>query len=88
VYAVRAKVNGDPWRDGVANLGARPTFDKGGFSIEVHLLDFRGDIYGSQVEVAFVERLRPERRFEDLVALQAQIREDVEHAHAVLAETA
>lgn len=85
VYAVRARVDRGAWQDGVANLGARPTFDKGGFSIEVHLLDFRGDIYGAQVEVAFVERLRAERRFADLVALQAQIRQDVEDARARLA---
>lgn len=86
VYAVRARIDGGAWLDGVANLGERPTFGEGGFNIEVHLLDFRGDIYGSQVELAFVDRLRPERRFADLLALQAQIRADVVTARERLAE--
>lgn len=85
VYAVRARIDGGEWRDGVANLGARPTFDKGGFSIEVHLLDFRRDIYGSQVELAFVDRIRAERRFEGVDALLAQIRRDVATARERLA---
>ena len=88
VYAVRARIDGGPWRDGVANLGARPTFDKGGFSIEVHFLDFGRDIYGSQVQLAFVDRIRPERRFDGLDALQAQIHRDVETARERLAEPA
>jgi len=88
VYAVRARVDGGPWRDAVANLGVRPTFDKDGFSIEVHVLDFRGDIYGAQVEVEFLARLRSEQRFADILALQAQIRRDIEHARACLTEPA
>ena len=84
VYAVWGRVDAGPWRPGVANLGVRPTFDGGRFLVEVHLLDFRGDIYGSQVEVAFAERLRPEQRFPDPAALVAQIRRDVGQARAVL----
>ena len=85
VYAVRARIDGGRWQDAVANLGVRPTFDKDGFSIEVHLLDFRGDIYGAQVEVAFIARLRAEKRFADILELQAQIQRDVVDARARLA---
>ena len=85
MYAVRARIDGGRWQDAVANLGVRPTFDKDGFSIEVHLLDFRGDIYGAQVEVAFIARLRAEKRFADILELQAQIQRDVVDARARLA---
>ena len=68
----------------VANLGVRPTFDGGRFLVEVHLLDFRGDLYGRQLEVAFVDRLRAEQRFADSGALVAQIRSDALEAAAVL----
>jgi len=88
VYAVQARIDGGPWKDAVANLGVRPTFDKRRFSIEVHVLDFRGDIYGAQVEVAFIKRLRSEHRFADILELQAQIQRDIEHARAALAEPA
>ena len=54
VYAVRARVDGGPWCDAVANLGERPTFDGRRFLIEVHLLDFAADLYGKGLEVAFV----------------------------------
>ena len=51
--------------------------------VEVHLLDFEGDLYGQRMELEFVERLRPERRFESLDALQSAITEDVERARAI-----
>jgi riboflavin kinase/FMN adenylyltransferase len=66
---------------GVANVGVRPTV--GGLRmpiLEVHLLDFSGDIYGRHVRVDFLTRLRDERRFESLEHLQAQILRDVEHS--------
>jgi riboflavin kinase/FMN adenylyltransferase len=62
---------------GVANIGTCPTFEKGEFSLEVHLLDFNGDLYGERLEVDFVSRLREERRFPSLEALAAQIRADI-----------
>ncbi len=77
----------EPARPAVANIGVRPTVDRtpGNARVEVHVLDFDGDLYGAQLEVAFVARLRPEERFSDLAALRDQIVLDVRHAREVLA---
>lgn len=85
VYAVRARVDAGDWRPAIANLGIRPTFDGGRFLVEVHLFDFRGDLYGRQMEVAFVERIRGEQRFSSPDALVEQIRSDVAVARTALA---
>ena len=77
--------NGTTWHTGAANLGRRPTVDGQGIVLEVHVFDFSGDLYARQVRVAFVEHLRPERRFDGLEALKAQIGRDCEQARAVLA---
>lgn len=85
VYAVEVMLDGSN-RPGVANLGARPTFadgNPGERHLEVHLLDFAGDLYGKELEVAFRQFLRPERRFDDAQALRDQIARDVAAAHAV-----
>jgi len=91
VYAVVARVLGDaaagaPARvlGGVANLGVRPTVGAGR-SVEVHLFDFDGDLYGAQLRVGFVARLREERRFDGLAALTAQIAQDAADARVKLA---
>jgi riboflavin kinase/FMN adenylyltransferase len=68
----------------VANIGERPTLDAG-FSVEVHLFDFDADLYGRTLRFHLVERLRPERRFENFEALRAQIVRDAEDARRVLA---
>jgi len=68
---------------GVANLGVRPTVT-GGRSMEVHLLDFAGDLYGRALRIGFVARLRGELKFSDLAALRAQIARDVEAGRAAL----
>ncbi len=70
---------------GVANLGVRPTFGSGR-SLEVHLFDFAGDLYGSRLRVAFVARLREERTFTSAAELRAQIGIDIESAHRALRE--
>lgn len=62
---------------GVANLGTRPTVDGRDRALEVHLLDFDGDLYGQRLEVRFLSRLRDECRFPDLDALKGQIAADV-----------
>lgn len=74
-----------PWA-GVANVGVRPTFPAGkdGVVLEVHLMDFAGDLYGREIEVRFMARLRGERRFASAGALAAQIRHDVAQARAML----
>ena len=85
--SILPRVDGGAWHHGVANLGVRPTFGgEGRLSLEVHLLEFRGDIYGSEVEVAFARRLRGERRFPSSDALVRQIRQDVADARSVLSE--
>lgn len=82
VYAVRVLIDGRSHR-GVASIGVRPTFDSGPVSIEVYLLDFHGDLYGKQMEVAFIKRLRGEEKFPDAEALVRQIRKDVQDAELV-----
>jgi riboflavin kinase/FMN adenylyltransferase len=86
VYAVRGAVAGQEV-PGVMNIGFRPTV-AGAASVvrvEVHLLDWEGDLYGRGLTVRPVRRLRPEERFESAAALQAQIAQDVTSARAVLA---
>jgi riboflavin kinase/FMN adenylyltransferase len=60
------------------NVGLRPTFDgqAGSLLIEVHILDFKGDRYGQEMRVTFLERIRDERRFDDVSALTAQLEHD------------
>ncbi len=86
VYSVRVSEGGEggPWRDGVMNLGVRPTF-AAGRSIEVHLFDTELNLYGRLLRVRCVERLREERRFDGLAALRAQIEQDVRDARSSLA---
>lgn len=85
VYAVvgRRIDRGGPVLEGVANIGVRPTFEAGR-SVEVHFLEFDGDLYGARMRVGFVARLRPERRFAGLEDLQAQIRRDAKAAGEAL----
>lgn len=86
VYAVRARTSEGRWLDGVANLGSRPTF-AAGRSLEAHLFDFSGDLYGARLRLAFVERIRAEKKFDGVDALVAQIRLDADHARAICART-
>ncbi len=82
VYAVRALVDGI-WRNGVANLGKRPTFGKLQENFEVHLFDFAGDLYGKVLRVALVDFIRPEMKFSGLDALKAQIAADGQAARTL-----
>lgn len=85
VYAVRVQLpSGQLW-PGVANLGVRPTFGTLAFAVEVHLLDFVGDLYGARLRVHVVERLRGERRFSGVAQLKAQIEQDAQSARLALA---
>ena len=72
--------------DGVANIGVRPSVDGTECLLEVHLLDFDGDIYGRHVQVVFLSRLRDERRFESVEALKQQIAVDVQQARTLLSD--
>ncbi len=83
VYIVFARL-GEERYAGVANVGVRPSFDSGQRTVEVHLFDFDQDIYGCDLVVEFVARLRDERRFEKVEELVAQIRRDKEAAQHIL----
>jgi len=84
IYAVWVR-RGAETLPGVANIGTCPTFDDAELSLEVHILDFHGDLYGEDLEVEFVGRLREERRFPSIEALAAQIRADMDAAREALA---
>src|SRR6185503_3386438 len=72
VYATTVIVDGT-FRAGLTNIGVRPTFGETTTVIETYVLNYSGDLYGKPVRLAFVQRLRDERRFPDVDALKAQI---------------
>jgi riboflavin kinase / FMN adenylyltransferase len=83
IYAVRVRL-GDEWFNGAANIGIRPQFGGGPRLVEVYILDFDRDIYGQELEVHFVQRLRDEKKFESVQALVEQMHHDVDKARAIL----
>lgn len=85
VYAVRVRLDGagEPI-DAVANFGKRPTVDGLSELLEVHLFDFSDEIYGRELEVEFNGFIRPERKFDGLDALKAQIAQDAAEARRLL----
>ncbi len=88
VYAVYAQLPGDdrPWRPAVAYVGRVPSFGEENPSVvEVHLFDVQANLYGQQLVTEFVARLRGDRHFHSLEALQAQMRDDAEQALVRLA---
>lgn len=85
VYVGRARRQGDEW-GAVINIGERPTFEEAGISLEVHLLDFSGDIYGETLSVELIRLLRPERRFSSVEALACQIERDIREARTELTQ--
>jgi riboflavin kinase/FMN adenylyltransferase len=84
VYAVRAFTELGMW-GGAANLGRKPTFGELDVTLEVHLLDFEGDLYGRRMAVQFLERIRGEKRFASLGELKAQIDRDIVRTRAIVA---
>ena len=87
VYAVRAAIeqeNGEIWLDGVANIGVRPTFGGAGVVLEVFLFDFDDDLYGKRLRVRLVDFLRPEKKFDGVDDLKAQIAQDSAKAQKIL----
>ncbi|MCI0705414.1 MAG: bifunctional riboflavin kinase/FAD synthetase, partial [Planctomycetia bacterium] len=83
VYAVRAIVEGQTF-PAAANIGPNPTFGEDAQKIEVHLIDFSGDLYGKTLSVEFVEKLRDTRPFGGVRELIEQLKYDVEQAKFVL----
>lgn len=91
VYATLVRLVGqDPLEllPAVANLGNRPTFEDAGHSIEVHLLDFESDLYGKEIEVFFLQKLRNEQAFSSAEELITQIRNDCDEARTVTSAAA
>lgn len=82
VYVVEAEVSGER-RLAVANVGFNPTFGENSLGVEVHILDFDGDLYGREIAVRFRERIRDERKFKSAEELVRQIRKDVQYAREI-----
>ncbi|MBP1542221.1 MAG: riboflavin biosynthesis protein RibF [Prevotella sp.] len=85
VYAVMVRLEGSAeLKQGMMNIGHRPTFDGHRQTLEVNIFRLEEDLYGQQMEVVFVERLRDERRFADIAALKAQLQHDKEQTEQLL----
>jgi riboflavin kinase/FMN adenylyltransferase len=85
VYATTVTLDGVRYA-AATNVGVRPSFDNGEASVEAYILDFDQDLYGRELEVTFVRRLRPELRFESVQALIDQMHDDVAQTRRVLAD--
>jgi len=84
IYAVRIG-RGEERLDGVASFGRRPTFDNGAPLLEIYLFDFKGDLYGERLDVAFIGFIRDELKFESVDALVKRMDDDSARARAQLA---
>jgi len=84
IYAVRVGLGGRRY-DGVASFGRRPMFDQGTVLLEAFLFDFSGDLYGQTIDVAFIDWIRPERKFDTVQHLIDRMGEDAHTARAALA---
>jgi riboflavin kinase / FMN adenylyltransferase len=84
IFAVRVHGVAATPRAGVASLGTRPTIGGTEALLEAHIFDFSGDLYGREIEVEFVAKLRDEERFATLDALTAQMRRDAAGARQIL----
>lgn len=84
-YAVKVRLeNSMEWKHGMMNIGMRPTFDGHQQTLEVHVFRLKENLYGQQLEVAFIERLRGEQRFDSIEALKEQLQKDAEAAELLL----
>ena len=83
VYAVQV-IHADKLYNGVVNIGFNPTFGDGQLGAEVHIFDFNKEIYGHEIKVNIVERIRDEKRFSGPAELAAQIKKDIQKAKEIL----
>lgn len=83
VYACRVKIDGRVYQ-GMGNIGTRPTIAKHDFATEVHIFNFDKDIYGKTITIYFIDRIRDEKRFEDLEKLAEQLKKDREVVRKLL----
>lgn len=86
VYACKAIVDCKQYL-AVTNIGTRPTVNGEHVTIEAHLLDFNGDLYGKYISLLFYEFLRPEQKFDSLEALQAEIRKNALQTRKIFEKT-
>ena len=77
VYATRVRIEGEcELHPAMTSVGTRPTFDGTRLSVETYILDFDADLYGRKLEVAFLKRIRGEKKFADLQQLRTQMADD------------
>lgn len=86
VYAVKVR-HGKELLDGVANIGRNPTFGENERTVEVHLLDIKENLYGETLRLYFLQRLRDEKRFENVSELCTSIQSDIDCARQILSHT-
>jgi riboflavin kinase/FMN adenylyltransferase len=84
IYATWIRLR-DTWHRAATSVGYRPTFGGTTLTVEAHVLDFSGDLYGVSARLAFARRLRGERRFASAAALSVQIGRDIDRVRAILA---
>lgn len=85
IYAVTVECQGNQY-NGVANIGYSPTFDDHEFTVEVHIFDFRENIYDKKIRVNFIQRIRDEQKFSNIPNLIDQINQDIATAREILAK--
>ena len=86
VYVGRVWWNKGPAHGALVNYGVRPTFEEDELSLEVHILDFAGELYGTRLHIEISSRLRDEQKFESGEALARQISVDIQQARSILAD--
>jgi len=83
IYATITQVY-DKQFPSATNIGTRPTFGEGEKNVETHLLNYKGDLYGKEIRVEFMQKLRDEQHFPSSEELKAQIRKDIRQVEAIL----
>ncbi|MFC2021763.1 riboflavin kinase, partial [Chloroflexota bacterium] len=83
VYTTRAHIDDQVYQS-VTNIGRRPTFGGNRRTVETYILNYHGDLYGRQLRIDIVERLRGEKRFDTVEELKKQITEDIKQGRAFL----
>ena len=83
VYATWAYINNQAYQ-AVTNIGRRPTFGRGKRVVEVYILGYQGDLYGSELKIDIIEQLRSEKKFETVRELKKQIAADIKKAKDIL----
>jgi len=85
VYATITQLDGKQFAS-ATNIGTRPTFESGKKTVETHLLDYEGNLYGKELQVKFIRKLREEKRFARAKELSAQIKKDIEKVKIITRE--